>query len=265
MSTSDPKKISHNEIDLGQGPLLDLMRGILVEDDTDQKWTGPHVTFTTPFTLLVHKWDKLETETEIENSDDTVERKQARADLKKVLEFVQRSPGLETYFKNRVTNRNSGVVSFEYLWTVFAIGTEVITSSFLEEKQIMRVADPPFLFGDEKSQSMYCWYYDHDGTKWVVVWIEFEIDRYNGTKAIDTLQCYPLEYHKENGKGADLVELKSRFTKRGERFKELSTANPGVKQMFDYKGPLLSVEKPFRSQYSNDSTVRLISVYICIC
>ena len=255
MQAADPRKISHNEIDLGQGALLDLMKEVLADDIADQISAGSHITFYTPFISLVHKWDRLEEEANLENEKDTVERKQARSDLKKVLEFVQRSQKLESYFKTRSSNRSSGVVHWDYLWTIYPTGVEVVVSTFLDEKQIMRVGDPPYLYNEEKTQSMWCWYYDHDGTNWKVAEIEFEIDRFAGTRPIEALPCIPLEYYKENGEKTDLAKLKSNLAQRGKRFKDLCTANPGVQQMFDYKGPLLSVEKPFRSQYSNDSQV----------
>ncbi|KAL2045967.1 hypothetical protein ABVK25_011892 [Lepraria finkii] len=254
MDESDSKKVSHNEIDLGPGALLDLLREIMADDDSNQTWTGPHVTLSTPFTQLVHKWGRLEEEVKASKPDDSSHRKEARDDLAKVLDFVQRSKGLESFFKARPSNMTSGVITYDHLWTIFPAGTEVISQTFLEDKHVMIVHDSPHKYEREKSQWLVCWYYDHDGTDWVVSQILFEIERYNGTKPIDTLKCYPLEYYKENGRSTDLVKLKGELTERGKSFKRLCTRNPGVQQMFDYKGQLLSVENPFRNQYSNDST-----------
>ena len=254
MDISDARKISHNEIDLGSGALLELFKEVMADNDVDQSWKGQIINLHSPFVSLVHSWDKLSEAADANEPDDTLERKAARADLAKVLEFVQRSKNLEAYFKTRQSNQGSGVVSYEHLWTVFAVGTEVIATTFLEEKQIMIVGDPPVYYAEEKSQSLWCWYYDYDGSDWVVAEVEFEIDRYNGTKPIDTLPCYPLSYYNE-GENTDLAKLKKGFIQRGKNFKSLCTAKPGIKQMFDYKKQMLSVERPFRSQYTNDSTV----------
>ena len=256
MDASDPKMISHCEVDLGPGPLLELLIEILREDANDPLPGNQHTTLASPFMQLVHNWDKLKEEAETEKAGDTSERKEARADLAQVLDFVQCSKGLESYFKTRASNRSSEVINYNDLWTIFAVGTEVVTSTFLEDKQIMIVGDPPYLFAEEKSQSLWCWYYDHDGTNWIVAEVEFEIDRYTGTKSIDTLPCYPLEFYKQSGEKPDLAKLRAGFIERGKRFKELCTATPGVGQMFDYNGQLLSVEKPFKTVYSNDSMVR---------
>lgn len=245
---------SHHEIELGQGPLLDLLKEVMVDNNADQTWTGEQVNLRSPFTSLVHKWDLLKKVATVDDSDSS-ERNEARADLSKVLDFVQHSTGLEAYFKDRESHRSSQVVEYKFLWTIFPSGTEVIASTFMEEQQVMIVSAPPYLYDpQDKSQQLVCWYYDHDGTNWIVAQRIFEIDRYHGTRNINTLSCYPLEYHKPDRDNTSLEDLKLKFTKRGERFKELCTAKPGVGQSFDYNGHLLSAESGFRSQYNNDNT-----------
>lgn len=256
---------SHHEIELGPGPLLDLLKEVMVDNNADQTWTGEQVNLRSPFTSLVHKWDLLK-KVATEEDGDSTERNEARADLTKVLDFVQHSTGLEAYFKNRESHRSSQVIEYEFLWTIFPTGTEVIGSTFMEEQQIMIVSAPPYLYGpQDKSQELVCWYYDHDGTDWIVAQRIFEIDRYHGTRNIDALLCYPLEYHKQDRDSTSMEDLKLRFAKRGERFKELCTAKPGVGQSFDYKGYLLSADSGFRNQHNNDNTVGLqapLSVWI---
>lgn len=248
---ANPRTIAHNEVDFGPGPLLDLMKEVMVDDDVDRTWNGQYVNLMTPFPSLVHKWDALK-EAESELESDSPQRKEARADLKIVLDFVERSKMLEPYFKNRESHRSSKVVEYKYIWTIFPVGTEVIATTFMEEKQIMIVSDLPDIQPSRKSQSLWCWYYDHDGTDWIVAEVPFDIDGYSGTKAIDALPCYPLKYHNQKD---DLEALKLEFTDRGRRFRDLCTAKPGVGQMFEYNGHLLSVENSFRSQRSNEGMV----------
>ncbi|KAL9028150.1 MAG: hypothetical protein Q9196_003444, partial [Gyalolechia fulgens] len=260
MGMDNPKRISRNEIDLGPGPLLDLMKEVMVDkelmvdDNVDQAWSGYYVTLSSPFTTLVHNWDMLK-EAEIEKKDDSPEREEARADLKIVLEFVQRSKDLEAYFKNRDSQRSSGIVEYKYLWTVFPVGIEVLATTFLDEKQIMIVEEPPHLYPEEKSQELFCWYYDYNGKDWILVWKVFEFKRYNGTKAINTLLYYPLSYYKEKGESADLNKLRHEFTERGKKFERYCTAKRGVGQMFYYRGQLLSVENLFGGLPNNEGIV----------
>ncbi|KAL8885782.1 MAG: hypothetical protein Q9215_006415 [Flavoplaca cf. flavocitrina] len=180
---------------------------------------------------LVYKWDILKKVTH-EKEGDSTERKEARADLTKVLDFVQSSKGLDAYFKNRESHQSSQVIEFEYLWTIFSTGTEVIALTFMEEKQVMIVSAPP---------------YDYDVHKRI-----FRIDRYYGTKKINTLPCYPLDSHKKDTSSTGLEDLKVKYTTRGERFKDLCQAKPGVKQMFHYDGQGLIVES---KQNNNENAV----------
>ncbi|KAL8897862.1 MAG: hypothetical protein Q9192_002371, partial [Flavoplaca navasiana] len=192
--------------------------------------TGQTVNLVTPFMSLVHKWDILKEVTH-EKEGDSTERKEARADLTKVLDFVQSSKGLDAYFKNRESHQSSQVIEFEYLWTIFSTGTEVIASTFMEEKQVVIVSAPPYRYDEQKPQSLVCWYYDHDGTNWVVAQRIFEINRYHGTKKFNTLPCYSLDSldsHKEDTSSTGLEELKVEYTTRGERFKDLCQAKPGL-------------------------------------
>ena len=256
MEGADPRRISYSEIDLWKGALLDLIAEALANDPLNKLSPGAsQAHFASPFADLVHNWDNLIYEAEAVDTQDTAERKQARSDLRKVLDFVQNSPRLEPYFKTRSANRSAGIVTYDHLWTIYRIGTEVIVTSFPEETQIMKVVDPPYLYKEEKSQSMLCRYYDHDGSNWVVAIVEFEIERFNGTKPIGNLPCIPLEYYKDRGEETDPVELRNNMIDRGKNFEKFCSASPGVQQMFHYDGPVLSVEKPFRSQYSSDSTV----------
>lgn len=50
---------SRHEIDLGPGPLLDLMKEFMLDDNVDQTWTGQTVNLVTPFTSLVHNGTSL--------------------------------------------------------------------------------------------------------------------------------------------------------------------------------------------------------------
>ncbi|KAL8879547.1 MAG: hypothetical protein Q9198_002860 [Flavoplaca austrocitrina] len=238
---------SRHEIDLGPGPLLDLMKDVMNDENVDQIWTGQTVNLVTPFTSLVHKWDILKKVTHEEECDST-ERKEARADLTKVLDFVQSSKGLDAYFKNRESHQSSQVIEFEYLWTIFSTGTEVIASTFMEEKQVTIVSAPPYRYDDKKAQSLVCWYH--------------------GTKKINTLPCYPLDSldsldsHEKDNSSTGLEELKVEYTTRGERFKDLCQAKPGVKQMFHYDGQGLIVVSAFAPLGGEDLWLGEEEIYI---
>ena len=262
MDPSDRGKILYGEVDLEPSDLLDLMKAVLPSDSVIQNFAGPRVSIFSPFVALVHNWDELRKARD-EQPDDPPEKKQARLDLAKVLDYVQKFQSerkhedLESYFKNRDSYINSGVVTYDYIWTVFPPGTEVVASTFLDKQQILIVDTEPYPDEQDKKAYLSCWYHDHNGTNWVPVEICFEIERFHGTKPIDSLPCYPLRYYKQQDKEFDLGKFKQELIERGKTFESLCTKKQGAGQMFDYHEQLLSVEKPFRSHYFSNDGVRM--------
>ena len=255
MDPSEASKLLYNEIELGPGPIRDLITEAL-SGSGNQFWTGSRVSLFSPFVQLVHNWDQLQKAAKAEIAADKPERKNARADLARILDYVEGSKDLESYFKNRESYVTSGVITYEHMWTVFPVGLEVISTTFLDQQQILKVETSPFATKDDKKTWMWCWYYDHDGTQWTSCDVELEIEKFEGTKPINLLPCCPLKWYRGKGEVTDLGQQRTRLISRGKRFKALSTAKRGVEQMFNYDAPLLSVERPLRSQYSTDDTVR---------
>ena len=253
MDPSDPSKLWRNEIDLSPGALLSLLRETMEDDPTVKTWVGQHVILEEPFPRLVYSWDKLvdATDTNVERPEDTVARGQARVDLKKVLKYVQSSKDLESYFKNRKSNLTSKVITYDYMWTIFPRGIEVIATTFMDERQILRVGSV-WTDDDPKSISLYCWYYDHDGSHWIPAEVCFEIEKFPGTKSIETLPCYPLQYYRDTETQAG---LKSELIERGKEFERYCKTKPGTHQRFDYRGRVISSERGFSRQHSSQRSV----------
>ncbi|KAL9614371.1 MAG: hypothetical protein Q9167_001174 [Letrouitia subvulpina] len=214
----------------------------------------PRVILVSPFMPLIYNWDKLN-EAEKVTANDTSERREARADLGKLLEYVQSSVKLEPYFKNRLSNISSNVVSFEYLWTIFPSGAEVIATTFLDEQQILIVDRPPFAVENEKKLSLWCWYFDHDGNNFFPVMIEFKIENFQGTKPITSLPCYPLQYYEKKDQKIDGYDLKTWLIKRGKDFHHFCTTMKGAKRMCDYRDHFLSIEGYIMSQDMGDEKI----------
>ncbi|KAL9631611.1 MAG: hypothetical protein Q9164_005791 [Protoblastenia rupestris] len=254
MDPSDKTKLLYSEVDLGPGTLLDLLREVMPEYSTVQTSRDSRIFLFSPYLDLVHNWDNLK-EAQNEQPDDTTEKRQARKGLGKILDHVQGFPGLVSYFKNRKSYLESGVIEYKHIWTLFPPGTEVVSTTFMDQQHILIVDSAPFPDEETKKAPLWCWYYDHDGTEWVVVEVEIGIEKFQGIKPVSSLPCYPLRYHKQKNRSFDLTQFKDRLVERGKDFERLCSAKQGMKQMFDYKAPVLTVEKPFRNQYSANDMV----------
>ncbi len=65
----------------------------------------------------------------------------------------------------------------------------------------------------------------------------FEFEKFAGSKPINSLPCYPLDFYM-NGNRNETKELEESLMNRGSRFRELCSAGKG-KQMFSYTGKVL--------------------------
>ena len=230
MDVSDPNKLAYNQIDLGRGALRNLIKEVLEDVPQVQSWTGPRINVI--FDYLVYDWDKLEEAVE-EKPGDSLETKQARIDLAKVLDYVKNSNALEGYFRTRKANLESNSVEFKYLWTIFRPGEDVFATTFIEEPHILKFVSA---LDGTKSNEVRCWYWDHDGKDYFPGDVYFKIEKFENAKPIDSLPVYPLRYYKTPEKQET---LRNELIDRGRNFERYSKAPLGVQQMFDYKGKVM--------------------------
>lgn len=73
---------------------------------------------------------------------------------------------------------------------------------------------------------------DFDGKKFRRYNHRFYIAEYNGVKSIESLPCYPLEFHE------DPAKMKKILRERGTKFRDCYTRKKG-EQMFNYDGEVL--------------------------
>ncbi|KAI9795899.1 MAG: hypothetical protein M1833_006626 [Piccolia ochrophora] len=168
--------------------------------------------------------------------DDDAVLAKAIEDLKILLNHITVAPELNLYFETREVQIKSESVSFEYVWTIFPPGEIVFSSPFMKEPQAFLVYEA--LKSDENPWSLICWTYDYDGSTFNRVAVEFSIDEFKGTRAINTLPVYPLKYHVDKEGKKDAESIKKTLIERGEKFKDFCLEQPG-EQMFEYKGDAL--------------------------
>jgi hypothetical protein len=148
------------------------------------------------------------------------------------MERIQLAPELEKYFKVRETNANASITTYETLWTCFPPKTKIVAKPFMNTHQLLQVTSSPIPFSSpaESTLQMWAWCWDWNGKKMVKVFYLLRFERFRGTKNINELPFYPLEYHT----GKD--ELCKTIRKRGFEYYNAVRCKPGASQMFTYVG-----------------------------
>lgn len=236
-------------------------------------WDGDVVTMIDPFSPIVHNWDVLTTVANDESADLTKEQKQACSDLKLLLNIISTSSGVDNlgkYFKERNQHLNNKTITYEALWTLFPPGCRVYAAPFMKQEQIFIVGSASLDFPDNSTRrprpwSVSCWGYDWNGETFDRRSYEFEFEKFVGSKAINTLPCYPLEYYKD-GNEDEIKALENTLEERGRKFRELCIAERG-KQMFSYSGKVLyrgigisTIDSATQVTQVYDSTVHLLGI-----
>ena len=203
--------------------------------------------FRSPFAVLIHNWARLKRASEARVGDD--ESSSARRDLKQLMKQVSTTIEVAQYFLEFDPSRSPKptTINFEYLWTLFPPGCLVYSTPVMEKDQVFIVQD-----WDESSDKnnkrvfvLTCWSYDWDGTTFNRIPYDFKIEAFSGTKSINTLDHYPLEYYRNE------QQLRNRLMVRGKKYRELCICKSGA-QLFSYNGPCIEGQKGITGQdYQN--------------
>jgi hypothetical protein len=132
-------------------------------------------------------------------------------------------------------------VAWEYVWTLFPLGTEVVARQFSDLDQIFIVSHHR-MQGDEFVVS--CWTYDWNGIELVKQLYMFKISRFLATKPVNLKEfpCIPLAYYGD--KDSDPEKLRRDLIKRGMRFKDLNVRSEHDEAMFRCCGPITVNDEP---------------------
>lgn len=208
--------------------------------------------------IKVHNWAKLEDAAVIKPEDDEA-KKQARADLQKLLECVKAAPELEKYFKTRDSNLGASITTYETMWTLFCPGTKLVAKLFLNQFQILEVSRAPIPRSNPPPQDLkvLAWCWDWNGKEMIKVYYWLSIERFWGTKPVNQLFCYPLEYYGD-GTEKEREEFCKTIRARGTKYNKIVRSKSGATQMYIYNGAALSERRSVIKARIND-TVRSLS------
>ncbi|KAI9686388.1 MAG: hypothetical protein M1822_003733 [Bathelium mastoideum] len=220
-------------------------------------WRGEIVTIPSPYEAIILNWDLLWEQSEPEKECGDNNSRQVRADLRELLETLQKSSGdlkLDKYLQNRNSYQKERCITFEALWTIFPPGTIVYGHLFLKRDQIFIVqdnyrpwpkVDPTRRSGSTSWWRLRCWTYDYDGEVFSRRAITLDFEEFENTKPIASLPFLPLDEHERR------TEIEDALFKRGEAFRKYCTTTTN-NRMYGYDGDAIFDSAGFRGVKTNE-------------
>ena len=183
--------------------------------------------FSGKFEPLIHRWVQYRAAVDALEPGDKKEHAIVLRDL------------IEEEFKEEldacVNLRNEGVMTFEYIWTLFHPGT-LVFSKHQGQDRIFMLKKGNYGFDDNHNLifSLNCQYIDYDGTNFGTSKLGLQIASYDGTRPIINLPTMPLDFHK------NIADLKARLIVRGAKVEDLAGSHyrsyNGIGWRFDMNG-----------------------------
>lgn len=166
------------------------------------------LTFKAPFHPFYYRWHRFEKLREDEQDQET----KNHLDLLYSILREEIMPHIEAMTD---MTRNK-VISFDYLWTIFAPGMEVYTELDGQDR-LMELTDSRYgaNMGGEFF-TLECRYIDCDGSSFGYVSSSVDIDKFDGVKRLVDLDAFPGHLH------PDADKLVDRLYARGEKLEQLN-------------------------------------------
>ena len=166
------------------------------------------LTFKAPFHPFYYRWHRFE---KLRDDEQDQETKDHLDLLYPILSeaIMPHIEAMEDLTKNKV-------ISFDYLWTIFAPGMEVYTKRDGQDR-LMELTDSRY--GANMSGEFFtleCRYIDCDGLSFGFVSSSVDIDKFEGVKKLVDLDAFPSHLH------PDVESLVDRLHARGEKLEQLN-------------------------------------------
>jgi hypothetical protein len=151
------------------------------------------------------------------------------------------------------------ITTYETMWTLFAPGTRIIAKLFLNQVQVLEVSRAPISRRNPAPRQLkvLAWCWDWNGKEMIKVYYWLIIERFWGTKPINQLFCYPLEYYKDRSKG-EIEEFCKVIRDRGAKYNKIVRSKSGATQMYMYDGVALSERRSVIKARVRDTVGSLI-------
>ncbi|KAI1116481.1 hypothetical protein F5Y14DRAFT_459113 [Nemania sp. NC0429] len=192
-----------------------------------------------PYVPLIYAWEEALREANGINSHESDDERQARDDLKELLEIISTSSGdvrLDRYFENRQAFLKERTIRHDALWTLFPPGSLIVGRPCHDEQQVFVVDTCSAFAPSDGPFQVVCFSCDWTGSEFSRVPFMIEIPGWDGdSKSVTDLPFYPLDFYEEDGlpPKESQARLKERLIERGKNYVKFCTAGKG-EQMFNY-------------------------------
>lgn len=192
-----------------QSPLLKESLGRIFEGYPGVTTSLDRLTFDQPFQPFVHRWGRLVEE----------EQNEADPEAKSHLTLLRRV--METELKDTLQARDdfilNGVITYDTCWMIFEPGCTIFTIEEGKNRAVeFSVGEYTNFANTGKVYKITSTYVEWDGEQFGYWYNYIDIKEFGGTKKIDQLPAFPLDYH------PSLERIKQDLVQRGRRFEALS-------------------------------------------
>ncbi|EXJ54392.1 hypothetical protein A1O7_09731 [Cladophialophora yegresii CBS 114405] len=195
-----------------QSPWLKKALGVVLEDYPGITTNLDRLVFRAPFHPFVHRWTRLADMLEKNEFEEEFQREHLQLFHDVLFEELKNAIAAKT---DLVKN---GVITFEYLWTIFEPQTLVYSVSGGKEC-VFKLNSSKTLTDQRRGLDFLqldTWSVDWDGVKFGQHMTYLQDYEFTGTTPITSLHAYPLEFHPEK------EQLMARLLHRGKLFESFA-------------------------------------------
>jgi hypothetical protein len=204
---NDPRKVLAIHSIVVQSPLLKKLLQRVLKDYPGITASLKRLELSGKFEPLIHRWVQLKEEI-AKLDESTEEDRQTREHAKLFQDLIQEE--FRDVIESSQDMMAKGVMTYEYLWTLFQPGSTFYTRQDGQDTALKLVSTR---YGTNSHGQPCFWisgkYVDWDGSRFGTSKLNISISPYSGTRKISSLTALPMDFH------PDREELKTKLIERG--------------------------------------------------
>jgi hypothetical protein len=211
---NDPRKVLAIHSIVIQSPLLKDLLAKVLKDYPSVTVNLRRLEFSGKFEPIIHRWAELqEAIASINDEDEEGKKTKEHAELFNDLMHKE----FKTLIEESQDMMKNGVMTYEYLWTVFQPGRLIYTR---QDGQDTAMKLQNTRYGIDRNGNPCFWvsgkYIDWDGSRFGTQKLNLCIYPYTGTHKIGQLAAFPFDYHPEQ------ESVKEKLIERGAKVESLA-------------------------------------------